>query len=133
MRRAAAIAALGLLAAVLAGCGGTTRVRERTVVVTPSQSGELPRTSPRPSGGVRIGQSQGRLENLEAHEDSWADRSGRVNEQRSGLAPRAGSGEAVVTAVPQRVRMEREMTPAATQARTQARANVTCFGNAREA
>jgi simple sugar transport system substrate-binding protein len=40
--------------AVLAGCGGTTRVREPTVVVTPGQSGEPPPTSPRPSGGVRI-------------------------------------------------------------------------------
>ena len=53
MRRAGALAALALLVA-LPGCGGTTHVRERTVVVTPSQSGEVPRTSPRPSGGVRI-------------------------------------------------------------------------------
>ena len=34
-----AIAALALLVALPAGCGGTTHVRERTVVVTPSQSG----------------------------------------------------------------------------------------------
>ena len=40
VRRAAAIAALALLVVLLAGCGGTTRVHERTVVVTPSQSGE---------------------------------------------------------------------------------------------
>ena len=55
MRRATAIAALALLVAALAGCGGTTRVRERPVVVTPSQSGgDVPPTAPRPSGGVRI-------------------------------------------------------------------------------
>ena len=54
MRRAAAIVALALLAVLLGGCGGTTHVRERTLVVTPNESGELPRTSPRPSGGVRI-------------------------------------------------------------------------------
>jgi simple sugar transport system substrate-binding protein len=54
VRRATAIAALALLVALLAGCGGTTRVRERTVVVPPNQAGELPPTSPRPSGGVRI-------------------------------------------------------------------------------
>jgi simple sugar transport system substrate-binding protein len=54
VRRAAAIAALALLVVALTGCGGTTRVRERTVVVTPSQAGELPPSSPRPNGGVRI-------------------------------------------------------------------------------
>jgi simple sugar transport system substrate-binding protein len=54
VRRAAAIAALALLMVLLAGCGGTTRVRERPVVVTPGQSGDVPPTSPRPSGGVRI-------------------------------------------------------------------------------
>jgi simple sugar transport system substrate-binding protein len=55
MRRAAAACALVALVAALAGCGGTTRVREPTVVVTPGQSGEQPaRTSARPSGGVRI-------------------------------------------------------------------------------
>jgi len=53
--RSAAIAALALLVVLLAGCGGTTRVRERPVVVTPSQSGgDVPPTAPRPSGGVRI-------------------------------------------------------------------------------
>ena len=55
MTRSAAIAALALLVVLLAGCGGTTRVRERPVVVTPSQSGgDVPPTAPRPSGGVRI-------------------------------------------------------------------------------
>jgi simple sugar transport system substrate-binding protein len=54
VRRAAAIAALALLVVALTGCGGTTRVRERTVVVTPGQSGDLPPSSPRPGGGVRI-------------------------------------------------------------------------------
>ena len=54
MRRATAGAALALLVVLLAGCGGTTRVHERTVVVPPNQAGEVPPTSPRPSGGVRI-------------------------------------------------------------------------------
>ncbi|MGZ6645539.1 MAG: substrate-binding domain-containing protein, partial [Solirubrobacteraceae bacterium] len=54
MRRATAVAGLALLVALLVGCGGTTRVRERTVVVPPNQGGEVPPTSPRPSGGVRI-------------------------------------------------------------------------------
>ena len=54
-RAAATITALALLVVLLAGCGGTTRVRERPVVVTPSQSGgDVPPTAPRPSGGVRI-------------------------------------------------------------------------------
>jgi simple sugar transport system substrate-binding protein len=51
MRRAA----LAVLVALLAGCGGTTVVRERTIVVTPGQSpGETKQTPAGPSGGVRI-------------------------------------------------------------------------------
>jgi simple sugar transport system substrate-binding protein len=53
MRRLAATAALTVLVALLAGCGGTTVVHEPTVVVTPGQSpSEAPQA--RPSGGVRI-------------------------------------------------------------------------------
>jgi simple sugar transport system substrate-binding protein len=53
MRRAPVTAALAALAALLAGCGGTTVVHEPTVVVTPGQSpAEAPQA--RPSGGVRI-------------------------------------------------------------------------------
>jgi simple sugar transport system substrate-binding protein len=56
MRRAAAsAAALGLLVALLGACGGTTVVREPTVVVTPGQApGEAPQEPAGPSGGVRI-------------------------------------------------------------------------------
>ena len=47
--------ALVLLVALLAGCGGTTVVRERTVVVTPGQAPERsPQTPAGPTGGVRI-------------------------------------------------------------------------------
>jgi simple sugar transport system substrate-binding protein len=53
MRRVAAAVALAALVVLLAGCGGTTVVREPTVVVTPGQSpAEAPQA--RPSGGVRI-------------------------------------------------------------------------------
>ncbi len=53
MSRLAATAALTVLVALLAGCGGTTVVHEPTVVVTPGQSpSEAPQA--RPSGGVRI-------------------------------------------------------------------------------
>jgi simple sugar transport system substrate-binding protein len=55
MRRAALAVALAGVVALLAGCGGTTVVREPTVVVTPGQSaGEAPRAPAGPSGGVRI-------------------------------------------------------------------------------
>jgi simple sugar transport system substrate-binding protein len=48
-------AALVVLVALLAGCGGTTVVREPTVVVTPGQAPTEPRQAPAgPSGGVRI-------------------------------------------------------------------------------
>ena len=51
MRRAA----LAVLVALLAGCGGTTVVTEPTVVVTPGQSPDAsPRAPAGPSGGVRI-------------------------------------------------------------------------------
>ena len=51
MRRAALV----LLVALLAGCGGTTVVHERTLVVTPGQAPERPPQTPAgPSGGVRI-------------------------------------------------------------------------------
>jgi simple sugar transport system substrate-binding protein len=51
MRRAALV----LLVALLAGCGGTTVVHERTLVVTPGQAPDgVPRTPAGPSGGVRI-------------------------------------------------------------------------------
>jgi simple sugar transport system substrate-binding protein len=51
MRRAALV----LFVAVLAGCGGTTVVHERTLVVTPGQAPDgVPRTPAGPSGGVRI-------------------------------------------------------------------------------
>ena len=55
MRRLATAAVLAVLVALLAGCGGTTVVREPTIVVT---AGERPSETPRPpagpSGGVRI-------------------------------------------------------------------------------
>jgi simple sugar transport system substrate-binding protein len=55
MTRAAVTAVLIVLVTLLAGCGGTTVVREPTVVVTPGQSpGEAPGAPPGPSGGVRI-------------------------------------------------------------------------------
>jgi simple sugar transport system substrate-binding protein len=48
-------AALVIFVALLAGCGGTTVVREPTIVVTPGQSpGEAPQTPAGPRGGVRI-------------------------------------------------------------------------------
>ena len=51
MRRAALL----VLVALLAGCGGTTVVHEPTVVVTPGQApDEVARTPAGPSGGVRI-------------------------------------------------------------------------------
>jgi simple sugar transport system substrate-binding protein len=51
MRRAALV----VLVALLAGCGGKTVVRERTIVVAPGQSpGEARQTPAGPSGGVRI-------------------------------------------------------------------------------
>jgi simple sugar transport system substrate-binding protein len=51
MRRAALV----LFVALLAGCGGTTVVHERTLVVTPGQAPDgVPRTPAGPSGGVRI-------------------------------------------------------------------------------
>ena len=51
MRRAALV----LLMALLAGCGGTTVVHERTLVVTPGQAPERsPQTPAGPTGGVRI-------------------------------------------------------------------------------
>jgi simple sugar transport system substrate-binding protein len=51
MRRAA----LAVLVALLAGCGGTTVVTEPTLVVTPGQSpAETPQAPAGPSGGVRI-------------------------------------------------------------------------------
>jgi simple sugar transport system substrate-binding protein len=52
VRRSLAWAALAALLALLAGCGGTTTVREPTVVVT---GGQPAATAPsRPAGGVRI-------------------------------------------------------------------------------
>jgi simple sugar transport system substrate-binding protein len=55
MRRAPATAALTIFVALLAGCGGTTVVREPTVVVAPGQApGEGAQAPARPSGGVRI-------------------------------------------------------------------------------
>ena len=51
MRRAALV----LLVALLAGCGQTTVVHERTLVVTPGQAPERsPQTPAGPTGGVRI-------------------------------------------------------------------------------
>jgi simple sugar transport system substrate-binding protein len=51
MRRAALV----VLVALLAGCGGTTVVTEPTIVVTPDQSPDAaPRDPAGPSGGVRI-------------------------------------------------------------------------------
>ncbi len=51
MRRAALV----LLVALLAGCGGTTVVHERTLVVTPGEAPERsPQTPAGPTGGVRI-------------------------------------------------------------------------------
>jgi simple sugar transport system substrate-binding protein len=48
-------AALAVVVALLAGCGGTTVVREPTIVVAPGQSpGEARQTPAGPSGGVRI-------------------------------------------------------------------------------
>jgi simple sugar transport system substrate-binding protein len=48
-------AALVVLVALLAGCGGTTVVTEPTLVVTPGQSPDAaPQTPAGPSGGVRI-------------------------------------------------------------------------------
>jgi simple sugar transport system substrate-binding protein len=48
-------AALIVLVALLAGCGGTTVVTEPTLVVTPGQSPDTaPQTPAGPSGGVRI-------------------------------------------------------------------------------
>jgi simple sugar transport system substrate-binding protein len=55
MRRLATAAVLAVLVALLAGCGGTTVVREPTIVVTAGQRpGETPRPPAGPSGGVRI-------------------------------------------------------------------------------
>ena len=54
MRRAAAAFALVGLIAVLAGCGGTTVVREPTVVVTDGGAASGARPPARPAGGVRI-------------------------------------------------------------------------------
>jgi simple sugar transport system substrate-binding protein len=51
MRRLAVLA-LAILAAVVAGCGGTTTVREPTIVVTGSEQAANP--AARPAGGVRI-------------------------------------------------------------------------------
>ncbi|MGZ6644935.1 MAG: substrate-binding domain-containing protein, partial [Solirubrobacteraceae bacterium] len=51
MRRAALV----VVVALLAGCGGTTVVREPTVVVTPGQApARIPQVPAGPSGGVRI-------------------------------------------------------------------------------
>jgi simple sugar transport system substrate-binding protein len=53
MRRAATAVVLVALMALITACGGTTVVREPTVVVSPGQApGEAPQG--RPSGGVRI-------------------------------------------------------------------------------
>ena len=54
MRRAASAGALVALIAVLAGCGGTTVVREPTVVVTYGAAASGARPPARPAGGVRI-------------------------------------------------------------------------------
>jgi simple sugar transport system substrate-binding protein len=54
MRRAASAGALVALIAVLAGCGGTTVVREPTVVVTDGAAASGARPPARPAGGVRI-------------------------------------------------------------------------------
>ena len=44
-----------VLAALFAGCGGTTVVREKTLTVSPGQApGTTPGTAERPAGGVRI-------------------------------------------------------------------------------
>jgi simple sugar transport system substrate-binding protein len=51
MRRVALLAFV-VLAAVVAGCGGTTTVREPTIVVTGSEQAANP--AARPAGGVRI-------------------------------------------------------------------------------
>jgi simple sugar transport system substrate-binding protein len=54
VRRAASTCALVGLLAVLAGCGGTTVVREPTVVVTDGAAASGARPPARPAGGVRI-------------------------------------------------------------------------------
>jgi simple sugar transport system substrate-binding protein len=54
VRRAATAFALVGLVAVLAGCGGTTVVRESTVVVTDGAAASGARPPARPAGGVRI-------------------------------------------------------------------------------
>jgi simple sugar transport system substrate-binding protein len=54
VRRAAAGFALLSLVVVLAGCGGTTVVREPTVVVTDGAAAPGARLPARPAGGVRI-------------------------------------------------------------------------------
>jgi simple sugar transport system substrate-binding protein len=54
VRRAATAFALVGLVAVLAGCGGTTVVREPTVVVTDGAAASGARRPARPAGGVRI-------------------------------------------------------------------------------
>jgi simple sugar transport system substrate-binding protein len=54
VRRAATAFALVGLVAVLAGCGGTTVVREPTVVVTDGAAASGARPPARPAGGVRI-------------------------------------------------------------------------------